>query len=62
MNLNPRFRGDNGREEFMAIVDMLVGVVSHGHFHGRREIIDNFSDYSADYKGIRRHSSRDLAS
>lgn len=50
MNLNPRFGGECGGEELMAIVHRLVGVVRYRHFNGGREIIHYISDHSTDHK------------
>lgn len=58
MNLNTRSCGDGGRGKFVAIVNMLVGVVRDTHLNTQREAVDDIPDHSPDHKRICRHTQQ----
>ena len=52
MDLDFRFMSDSRWEKLMAIINLLVGVISDGHFHFWSEMIDYISNHSPDHKRI----------
>ena len=52
MNFNLWFVCNCRREKFMAIVDLLVAVISHSHFHCLQTTVHNVSDHSSNHKWV----------